>query len=128
MLRISRYIHCLCVAAGCGTCTANNPLLIAFRPSGNSPSDWHLTHIFLLCFSLFYYYTHILAHSVFITQPFSSGEVLTTFHFAKLSQRISNCHQCRRCVCNRSCIHDTVNSHKNRENNNQRQKENHLSC
>ena len=58
-------------------------------------------HLPTLLFFILLLHTHS-STLCFITQPFSSGEVLTTFHFAKFSQRISNCHQCRRCVCNRS--------------------------
>ena len=49
-------------------------------------------------------------------------------HLRQFSSRKHNRqHKCR-CIRDRSCVHHSVNSHKQRENNNQRQQENYLSC
>lgn len=49
-------------------------------------------------------------------------------HFSQFSSRKHNRQRKCRCICDRSCIHHSINSHKQREDNDQWQKKNHLSC
>lgn len=51
-----------------------------------------------------------------------------TAHFSQFSSRKHNRQRKCRCICDRSCIHHSINSHKQREDNDQWQKKNHLSC
>lgn len=50
------------------------------------------------------------------------------FHNSKFLSCKNNCKHESRSICNRSCIHDTVNSKKEWEDHDQRQQEKYLSC
>ena len=50
------------------------------------------------------------------------------FHNSKFLSCKNNCKHESRSICDRSCIHDTVNSKKEREDHDQRQQEKYLSC
>ncbi len=51
-----------------------------------------------------------------------------TTHLSQFSSRKHNRQRKCRCICDRSCIHHSINSHKQWEDNDQWQKKNHLSC
>ena len=54
--------------------------------------------------------------------------LLSVFHFVEFSAGENNCKYKRGSIGNRTCIHDTVNSHKHRKDDNQRKQEENLSC
>ena len=54
--------------------------------------------------------------------------LLSVFHFVEFSAGENNCKYKRGSIGNRTSIHDTVNAHKYRKDDNQRKQEENLSC
>ena len=59
---------------------------------------------------------------------FMSGVLFSSFHDSKLTSGKNNGqHKCRG-ICNWSCVHDAIDSEEDREDDDQRQQEEHLPC
>lgn len=59
---------------------------------------------------------------------FMSGVLFCSFHDSKLTSGKNNGqHKCRG-ICNWSCVHDAIDSEEDREDDDQRQQEEHLPC
>ena len=59
---------------------------------------------------------------------FMSGVLFSSFHDSELTSGKNNGQYKCRGICNWSCVHDAIDSEENRENDDQWQQEEHLSC
>lgn len=59
---------------------------------------------------------------------FMSGVLFSSFHDSELTSGKNNGQYKCRGICNWSCVHDAIDSEANRENDDQWQQEEHLSC